>query len=55
MGLHGYGNKLVKVTEPKTIRFNLTRKTDNSLKYETRFIIKCNVSLAEHEIKKELE
>ena len=45
-------NKHVKITEPKTIHFDLSEKFDNSLKYEINYIIKYNPLSAEHTIKK---
>ena len=47
-------NKIVIITEPKTIRFNLTKKTDNSLKHEIDFTIKHSEFLSEHTIKSEI-
>ena len=35
-------NKLVKMTEPKSISFNFTKKADNSLMHEVNHIIKHN-------------
>ena len=55
MGVSIYDNKLVIITEIKTIRFNLTKTTDNSLKHETEFIIKSNEFLAEQRTKKETD
>ena len=46
--------KLVIITEPKTISFDLTKKVDNSLKYEADHM-KHNGFLAEHKIKKKTE
>ena len=54
MGVCIDDNKLVIITEPKTIRFNLAKKVDSSLKHETDHAIKCNGSLAKHTIKKEI-
>ena len=39
---------------PKTIRFNLAKKMDNSLKQEIDFVIKRNGFLAEERIKTRL-
>ena len=49
--MHIYDNKFVMITEPKTIHFNLTKKTDNRLKYETDSIIRHNGFLDEQRIK----
>ena len=51
MGVYTDDNKLVIITEPKTISFDLTKKVDNSLKYEADHM-KHNGFLAEHKIKK---
>ena len=48
-------NKLVIITEPKTISFNLTKKVDNNLKNEVDHIIKHNGFMAEHRVKNEIE
>ena len=40
IGVYIDDSKLVRITEPKTIHFNLTKKVDNSLKYEIDSIIK---------------
>lgn len=53
MRVYNDDNELVKITELNTIRFSLTKKVDNSLKYEADHM-KHNGSLAEHKIKKEL-
>ena len=37
-------NKLVIITNPKTSSFNLTKKVDNSLKHDNKFIISRNES-----------
>ena len=55
MGVHIYDNKLVIIAEPKTIRFSLTRKTDNSLNHETDSIAKYNEFLVKQTIKKEID
>ena len=47
----GY-NKLVIITEPKTVCFNLTKKVHSSLKHEIGFIIRFNKDFAEHKTKK---
>ena len=47
-------NKLSIITMPKTIRFNLAKKMDNSLKQEIDFVIKRNGFLAEERIKTRL-
>ena len=44
-------NKLVIMTEPKTIHFNMTKNVDNNLKHGTDDIRKCNEILPEHVIK----
>ena len=53
-GMHVEDNKLVIITKPKTIHFDLSKDVDNSLKYETDFIIKHIKLLAEHTIKTKL-
>ena len=45
-------NKLVKMTEPKSISFNFTEKADNSLMHEVNHIIKHNGLLTENRKKK---
>ena len=40
-------NKLVIITEPRSISFNLTNKADNSLKHKIDSIIKHNEFLNE--------
>ena len=47
-------NKLLIITVPKTIRFNLAKKMNNSLKQEIDFVIKRNGFLAEERIKTRL-
>ena len=47
-------NKLSIITMPKTIRFNLAKRMDNSLKQEIDFVIKRNGFLAEERIKTRL-
>ena len=37
MGVHTDNNKLAKITEPKTIHFDLSKNFDNNVKYETDF------------------
>ena len=51
MGVHIGDDKLVIITEPKTIRFSLSKDVDNNLKYEVYFIIKDDEFLAEDTIK----
>ena len=51
MGVHIDSNKLVIITEPKAIHFDLSKDVDNNLKHEIDFIIKHNELLAEHAIK----
>ena len=48
-------NKLVKMTEPKSISFNVTKKADNSLMHEVNHIIKHNGFLTENRTKNEIE
>ena len=55
MGVHIYDKKLPITAEPKTIRFSLTKKIDDSLKHETDSIVKCNYFLAKQKIKKEID
>ena len=40
MGVHIESNKLVIITEPKTIYFDLSKVVDNNLKYKTEFTLK---------------
>ena len=54
MGVHIEDNKLVIITEPKTIHFNLSKNFDNSFKYEISFIINHKKHLAEHAIKNKI-
>ena len=54
MGVIINDNKLVTITEPKTIHFDLPKKIDSSLKHETDFLIKHNEFLAEDTIKNEI-
>ena len=49
MGVYIDGNKLLMITEPKTIHF---KKNDKNLKYESAYIIKHLELLAQHTIKK---
>ena len=52
--MHIDSNKLVIITEPKTIHFDLSKDVDNNLKYEIDFIIKHNEFLiAENTIRKQ--
>ena len=53
MGVYTDDNKLVIITEPKTISFDLTKKVDNSLKYEADHM-KHKGFLAEHKKKQKL-
>ena len=46
--MHIEDNKLVIITETKTVHFDLSEDVDNNLKYEIDFIIKDNQTLAEH-------
>ena len=55
MGVYIEDNKLVIITEPKAVCFNLTKKIDNNLKHEIGHIIKSNEFLAEPRIKNEIE
>ena len=54
MGVIINDNKLVTITEPKTIHFDLPKKIDSSLKHETDFLVKHNEFLAEDTIKNEI-
>ena len=47
-------NKLVIITKPRTIYFDLSKTFDNNLKHEIGFIIKYNQFLAEHTIKNQI-
>ena len=40
--VHTEDNKLVIITETKTVHFDLSEDVDNNLKYEIDFIIKDN-------------
>ena len=53
-GVYIHNNKLVVITEPKTIYFDLSEKADNRPKYEINYIIKHNELSAEHTIIKEI-
>ena len=52
--VHINDNKLLIITEPKTIYFDLTQDVVNNLKHEIDFIIKQNDFLADHTIKNEI-
>ena len=54
MGVHSNKNKLLIITEPKTIYFDLPQDVVTNLMQETDYIIKQNECLAEHTIKNEL-
>ena len=54
MGIHIWDNKLIIITEPKTIHFNLPKVISNNLKYEIDFIIRDNELLTEHKIKNKI-
>ena len=54
MGIHISDNKLVIITEPKTIHFNLPKVISNKLKYEIDFIIRDNELLTEHKMKNKI-
>ena len=47
-------DKLVIITKPRTIYFDLSKTFDNNLKHEIGFIIKYNEFLAEHKIKNQI-
>ena len=53
MGVYIHDIKLVIITGPKTIRFNLKNKVDYNLNYEIDSIIKYNRFLAKKSIKSE--
>ena len=53
MGVIINDNKLVIITEPKTIHFSFSKKIDNFLKHEINLIIKHNEFLAERPVKNE--
>ena len=52
--MYSNDNKLVTIIVPKTIRFDLSKKIDNSLKLEINFIIKQSEFLGQHKIKSEI-
>ena len=52
MGVYINDNKFLILRAPKTIDFDLSRKTQNFLKDEIDFIINYNQYLTEHLIKK---
>ena len=54
MGVHSNKNKLLIITEAKTIYFDLPRDVVTNLMQETDYIIKQNECLPEHTIKNEL-
>ena len=54
MGVHSHKNKLLIITEPKTIYFDLPQDVITNLMQETDYMIKQNECLAEHTIKNEL-
>ena len=54
MGVIIKDSNLVIIKESKIILFNLPKDADNSLKYETGFIIKHNKFLAKHIIKNKI-
>ena len=54
MGVHSHKNKLLIITEPKTIYFDLPQDVVTTLMKETDYMIKQNERLAEHTIKNEL-
>ena len=54
MGVHSHKNKLLIITEPKTIYFDLPQDVVTNLMQETDYMIKQNECLAEHTIKNEL-
>ena len=54
MGVHSNKNKLLIITEPKTIYFDLPQDVVTNLMQETDYIIKQNECLVEHTIKNEL-
>ena len=54
MGVIIKDSNLVIIKEPRIILFNLPKDVDNSLKYETGFIIKHNKFLAKHIIKSKI-
>ena len=47
-------SKIITRTEPKTIRFDLFEKVDNSLKQEISYIIIPSEFIAEHRMKNEI-
>ena len=47
MGAYIDGSRLVLMTNQKIVRFNLTKKVDNSLNHENDSIIKHNKFFAE--------
>ena len=54
MGVHSNKNKLLIITKPKTIYFDLPQDVVTNLMQETDYMIKQNECLAEHTIKNEL-
>ena len=55
MGVYIQDKKLVIIAQPKTIRFNLTKKIDSNLKHDFGHIIKHIEFLAEQRIKSEID
>ena len=55
MGVHIEENKVVTITEPKAIHFNLSKNAVNNLKHEIDLFIKRKELLAEHTTKKGLD
>ena len=54
MGVYIEDNKLVIITKPKTIHFDLLKDVGNNLKYESDSLIKHNEFLAEHTLKSKI-
>ena len=54
MAVHIEDNKLVIITEPNTIHFDLHENVQKNLKYQIDSITKHNEFLAEHAIKNEI-
>ena len=52
--VHINDNKLLIITEPKTIYFDVKQDVVDNLKHEIDFIIKQNDFLADHTIKNEI-
>ena len=49
-----YYENLVIIVSPKTIRVNLPRKINQSLKHDIKFIVVCDEYLAEYTIKNKI-